>query len=326
MPNSHFTGHTVFSYDSPLGNEFSISRQSFSPEGGKGSKRIAFVAGLHGDELEGVFLCFRLIKYLRKLQENFPQAITGSIHIYPTVNPQALGNVSRFWPFFETDLNRMFGGLTGSLPSHAAKKLMEDIREQADLVVDVHSSNLHLKEAPQIRIIEGFDKKLIPLAQWTNVDVIWVHPAIPVLEYTLGYGLNRSKIPTLVVEAGTCLKLDRAISDQLFDGSVNLLCKTGILNLKLDSIPKVRQARLVNPDHVTQITARKSGLFLAQSETGVEVAKGELLGELIDPTHGTLLEKIISPIDGFLFTLRELPMTYEGAVLARIAITNPPTT
>ena len=217
----------------------------------------------------------------------------------------------------------MFGGRKGSLPSHAAETLMTDICERSDLVIDIHSSNLHLKEAPQIRIIEGFDKTLIPLAQWTNVDVIWVHPIVPIFEYTLGYGLNHSKVPALVIEAGTCLEIDNMISDQLFDGVVHLLYKMGVLNLEEEFIPKIRRPRLVNPDRVKQVTANKSGLFVTKTKIRHEVSKGEILGELIDPMRGVLLEKVVSPANGFLFTLRELPVVYEGAVLARVAMEEP---
>ena len=319
MTDSKYFGETVFSYGSPLGNEFRISRRSFSTASDKPTKRISFVAGLHGDELEGVHLCFRLFQYLTQLVKDSPHLLVGDVHIYPAVNPQALGNASRVWPFFETDMNRMFGRRVDSLPSHAADALIQDIGERSDLVVDIHSSNLHLREVPQVRIIEGFDKKLIPLAQCTNVDVVWVHPTVPVFEYTLGFGLNHSGIPALVIEAGICLKLDHRINGQLLDGAINLLCKTGVLDFDAVSIPDVRQPRLVNPDCVAQVVASRAGLFLARVKPGQEVARGELLGELVDPTEGILLEEVVSPVDGFLFTLRELPLTYEGGVLVRIA-------
>ena len=81
MCDSQFSGQTVFSYDSPLGNKLQITRQSFSEGHEYPVKRVAFLAGLHGDELEGVFLCFRLIKYLRELREISPQALAGDVHI-----------------------------------------------------------------------------------------------------------------------------------------------------------------------------------------------------------------------------------------------------
>ena len=40
---------------------------------------------------------------------------------------------------------------------------------------------------------------------------------------------------------------------------------------------------------------------------------------MVDPVQGNLVKEIVRPVNGFLFTLRELPVSYEGAVLARIA-------
>ncbi len=323
MPNDSKSQVAVLAYQSPLGHTIEIVRQTFKAASPNPIKRISFISGLHGDELEGVILCFRLLQYLRKLKETRPEVFIGEIHVYPSVNPQALSNASRFWPFFGTDMNRLFGVQSQSLPAHAADQLLQDIRFHSDLAVDLHSSNLQLWEAPQIRIIEGFDKKLISLAQWCNVDVIWVHPMTPVFEYTLGYNLNRSKIPTLVVEAGTCLRLDQEINARLFQGLIHLLCRTGILNLDPSEVPVVGVARLINPNHVAQIQAPQSGFFIRKAFPGSSLSKGDLIGELVDPVQGRLMEDIISPVDGFLFTLREMPITYEGAVLARIAFKDP---
>ena len=207
---------TVVSYKSPVGGAVEIVKQTFPAQREKPVRRISFVAGLHGDELEGVFLCHRLIQYFHSLQETEPEAFQGDIHIYPAVNPQALRASSRRWPFFSVDMNRMMGSRgESSLPAKTSQDLLEDIKSCSDLAVDFHSSNLHLLELPQIRIIEGFDKKLIPLANQCNTDLIWIHPHSPVFETTLGYNLNRKKIPTLVIETGICLRIHPDYCDQL---------------------------------------------------------------------------------------------------------------
>ena len=48
------------------------------------------------------------------------------------------------------------------------------------------------------------------------------------------------------------------------------------------------------------------------------VKKGEKLGEIIDPLEGIIKERLLSPCDGLLFTIREYPVVYEGSLLARI--------
>jgi len=310
---------TIFSIDTPHGAPFQIVRQSFSSRQGK--PRVSFLAGLHGDELEGVFLCHRLIRYLREIEAREPEAIRGTVHLYPAVNPQALGAATRLWPFFASDMNRQLGGKNGhSLPAQASQKLLDNLQRSSDYVVDLHASNLHLRELPQIRIVEEFDRKLIPLAQHTNTDLVWVHPASGVFESTFGYNLNRAKIPTLVVEAGICLRIDEALCDQLFQGMVHLLHHLGVLATR-EGAPRVKDPLLVGPAQVHQVQAERAGLFIACARLGQMVEVGDLLGEVVDAVRGEVVEEVKAPGAGLVFTLREHPVTYEGAPLARIAQT-----
>ena len=80
---------TISSYQTPLGQRVEILKQSFLPPRKRPVKRVAFVSGLHGNELEGVYICHLLVNRLKELQRIQPEAFLGEIHIYPAVNPQA---------------------------------------------------------------------------------------------------------------------------------------------------------------------------------------------------------------------------------------------
>jgi predicted deacylase len=311
--------HKIASTQNPLGGSVEIIKQTFTSVRDKPVKRISFVAGLHGDELEGVYLCHRILETLCRLKADNPHAFQGEVHVYPAVNPEALNSLTRLWPFFSMDMNRKMGEKNNaSLPAEFARSLIADLQSSSDLVVDFHASNLHLKELPQIRIIEEFDKKLIPLAGLCNMDVVWVHPFAPVFESTLGYNLNRKKIPTLVVETGICLRIHQDYCEQIFQGMMHLLKKTGVLDLD-DPSPEIKQPVLAHPKQVVLVQARHAGLFINNTPLGAHVQKGDLLGTIVDAVRGETLETVASPTDGLLFTLREQPVTCQGAPLARIA-------
>ncbi len=192
------------------------------------------------------------------------------------------------------------------------------MKSGSDLVVDFHASNLHLLELPQIRILEEFRRKLVPLATLCNMDLIWVHPSSGVFEATLGYNLNRVKIPTLVVETGICLRVHRDFQEQIFQGMLHLLRHTRIL-VPSGPAPRVKPPRLLQPSQVALAQARQAGLFLAEVKAGDTVPRGARLGELIDPVGGQVLEAVQAPCAGLVFTLRLHPLTYPGAPLARLA-------
>ena len=50
----------------------------------------------------------------------------------------------------------------------------------------------------------------------------------------------------------------------------------------------------------------------------MDIEKGTRIGKIVDPLTGEVLEEIIAPKNGFLFTLREHPIVYKGAIIARI--------
>ena len=60
---------TVASVELPIDEKLEIKKNRITPDGeltGK-EKRISIVTGIHGDELEGQFVCFEV---LRKIKEN----------------------------------------------------------------------------------------------------------------------------------------------------------------------------------------------------------------------------------------------------------------
>lgn len=44
-----------------------------------------------------------------------------------------------------------------------------------------------------------------------------------------------------------------------------------------------------------------------------------MIGEVVDAKNGKTLQEITATEDGFLFTMREHPLVYPGALLGRIA-------
>jgi uncharacterized protein len=313
------TTQTVARFQGPFGNSSEIKRRTF----GAGSQkkkgpRVSIVAGLHGNEYDGIYICNLLIQRLIRHDEQ--GSITGEINIYPVANPDAVLSGERSAPYFAEDLNRQFGSQTNTtLPGQMAQILFKDIQERSDYVFDIHASNLHLAELPQIRILEKHRRKLIPLAQMCNTDILWVHPLGPVYESTLAYNLNRNGIPALVIETGICLRIHQEYCFQILQGLLNFLRKVGCLKAQ-ENTPDFKTPQTLNPDQVVIIQAPKAGLFIPRIALGKEVQSGDWIGELIDPLSEQEPEPVFSPARGLLFTLRQHPLTRPGSTLARIAL------
>lgn len=304
---------TVAQTSLPVSESVRIRKNRLCPTGGATADmpRLCVVTGTHGDELEGQFVCCELARRIRA----HPQLLRGIVDLYPALNPLGLDTLTRGIPMFDLDMNRIFpGNDNGPMAEYLAARIMEDIRG-ADCCIDVHASNVFLREAPQVRINEESAERLMPFARQLNVDFIWVHANATVLESTLAYSLNAIDVPTLVVEMGIGLRLTREYCFQLVDGIFALLCEMGIW---AGEAPAVRTP-LESSDHsVSLIAASTPGIFVPRVPHGAHVETDQPLGDVLDPLSGTCSETVHAPTDGWLFTLREYPAVYAGSLLARI--------
>jgi hypothetical protein len=274
--------------------------------------RISIVTGIHGDELEGQYVCYELQRRINMNKEN----LNGIVDIYPAMNPLGIDSITRGIPAFDLDMNRLFpGNKDGNMTEYLAAGIMEDVAG-SDLVLDIHASNIYLTEIPQIRINELHADRLVPFAKKANVDFIWVHGASTVLEATFAHSLNSIGTPVLVVEMGVGMRLTKEYGDQLVDGIFNLMKELGIWNGK---VAKVRSPMISNnPDDVYYLNASASGLFIPEVKHGDMVSKGDLIGRIVDPLAGRILDEVRAPQGGMLFTIRDYPIVDEGSLMGRI--------
>lgn len=273
-------------------------------------KRVSIVTGIHGDELEGQYVAYELG---RILQENLA-SLKGIVDIYPGMNPMGIDSISRGIPYFDLDMNRIFpGNDDGDMNEHLASCIIKDL-EGSDLVFDIHASNIFLTEMPQIRINELHTARLLPIAKEANVDFIWIHSNATVLESTLAYSLNSRYVNTLVVEMGVGMRVTKSLGDQLVAGILNILKKMGMWEGETTPVRKP----VVASDSVHFFNAPCSGIFLKKKECGDHIEKGEAIGSIVDPLTSLVRAELISPVSGWLFTIREYPVVDQGSLAGRL--------
>lgn len=304
---------TVATVDLPVDETLTIKKRRIQPKNKtKGMKRISIVTGIHGDELEGQYVCFELA---RRIEAEY-EKLTGIVDIYPAMNPLGIDSITRGIPAFDLDMNRLFpGNIEGNMTEYLAAEMIKDV-SGSDLVIDIHASNIYLTEIPQIRINELHEKELVPYAMDANVDFVWVHGASTVLEATFAYSLNNTGTPCLVVEMGVGMRITKNYGLQMVDGIFNLMKKQGIW---AGDVPAVRKPILSkNPDDVSYLNASVGGLFIPCVQHWEKLQKEELIGQIIDPLNGNVLDEVRSPVDGILFTIREYPIVDEGSLIGRL--------
>ena len=302
---------TVISTELPVDEHLLIRKNVFS--GGEGKKRICIVTGTHGDELEGQYICYRIGEILRSA----PASLEGIVEIWPALNPLGIDSITRGIPNFDLDMNRIFpGDPDGTMAEQAAAAVVEDLTG-ADMVIDIHSSNIFLREVPQVRINEETADVLVPWARHLNTDFIWVHGAATVLEATLAHSLNIRNTPTLVVELGVGMRINHYYGKKMVLGLKNLISMMGMWNGHVDR-NLITDPIISTGDQVSFVNAPASGIFSTETHNERIVNKGDSLGQIISPLTGEVIEDVLAPCRGYLFTIRAYPVCYEGSLLARI--------
>lgn len=288
-----------------------IRKNRITGKGGNSQKRVCIVTGTHGDELEGQYVCAQTA---RILNENLDK-LDGIVDIYPAINPLGIDSITRGIPLFDLDMNRIFpGSADGTMAECLAADIISDI-SGADICIDIHSSNIYLKEIPQIRINEISRDELVPYAEMLNCDFVWIHSAATVLESTLAYSLNAVGTKTLVVEMGVGMRITKEYCRQLTAGIFNLLKNLGMWTGETESV----RAPIVSGEGTVEfINSAAYGIFVPCVEHWVDIEKGDHIGDVIDPVTGKVAERVTAPCCGRIFTLREFPIVYGGSLIARI--------
>lgn len=303
----------VTNLEMPIDEQFRIQKNHFRK--GRGKKRFCIVSGTHGDELEGQYVIYKIAEMVRK----HPECLNGTIDIYPALNPLGIDSIQRGVPAFDLDMNRIFpGNPRGSMVEKVAHDIYTDL-QGADMVIDIHSSNMFLRELPQVRISEQTAEKLVPYAKLLNVDMIWVHQAATVLESTLAHSLNSTGTPVLVAEMGVGMRINHSLCVQLFNGIVNLMHSMGVWTEPVDQ-SLIHEPIVSQGDSVDFLNATTSGIFVTEAHNGLTsiVEEDQSIGQIISPLTGEVLQEVRAPHRGILFTIRAYPVIYEGSLLARI--------
>lgn len=304
---------TIVSAQLPVDETLEIRKNRITSGHGTtlGGKRLCIVTGTHGDELEGQFVCWELNRTLR----SHPEYLHGTVDIYPAVNPLGINTMTRGIPMFDLDMNRIFpGSENGAMAEYMAAGVIADIKG-ADVCIDIHASNIYLRELPQVRVSEETAPALLPLAKLLNVDFVWVHAASTVLKSTLAHSLNAAGTPTLVVEMGVGMRITEEYGHQLIAGILNLMKRLGMWD---GPAGQVRTPTISSDGKVSFINADASGVFLPSVGHSHEVEPGQQLGVIADPMTGDTRQVLLCPARGILFTLREYPIVYEGSLIARV--------
>ncbi|MBA3898763.1 MAG: succinylglutamate desuccinylase/aspartoacylase family protein [Bacteroidetes bacterium] len=265
---------------------------------------VLFLAGMHGDEINGIEIIRNLI-----VNKTFNNLKKGTIIAIPVINIISFVYGTRSLPDGR-DLNRSFPGSEGgSLGGRIAHDLMREIIQQIDFGVDFHTGGASKSNFPQIRCVFSEPGNLELAKQFGAVFII----NSGLREQTLRKEAFRKGKKILVYEGGESSRFDRFAIDQGIKGCKRLLHAKGMLNEN----PKGDEPLIINK--TTWVRAKNSGLFHYYKTNGSQVKKNEIIGVITDP-YGEFETEIHAPVDGYIIGINNLPVINRGDAIIHIGI------
>ena len=293
----------VFSIDAPYRGRYELHRLTY----GAGGPSVAIVAGLHGNELNGIHAVNLLNKMLRV------QRPKGTVHLFPLVNTFGADQATKRWPYDDQDINHAFpGDPDGSVVQRIAHALFE--ASDADLCIDVHSGAPHVRELPQVRAPMGGEE--LALARAMKLPVVWRRPGIRLEPTGLVGAWRAAGRNALHIVGGRGITLDNRHATTMANGLANLLGHLGI-SAHMDSPMSI----IGDVTHANVETHRAScgGFFVAEVRVGDLVKPGHLLGYIQSPVGGERLDEVRALCSGVVMTVRAYPMIHAQELLVRVA-------
>lgn len=304
----------LYNLELPAGEHIKLIRNRLTPENSSqvnDLKRISIVTGIHGDEMEGQYICYELIRRIEK-DKTF---LKGIVDIYPAVNMLGLDNAIHSIPKERLDMNHIFpGSPEGTMMERIAYALTDNIAGSS-ICIDIHGSDIFSRESLQIRISEDFADRILKYARLIDANLIWKNPNPAVSASTLIHSMNCTGVPSFAVECGIGNSINRSDGNKIVDGIFNVMSEVGIWSgTRYD----VNEIPVCDDGDVDFIRAEAAGLFISDVEGFPNVNKDQVIGKIVDVMNNNVLQEIRAPHKGMLFTIREFPMVYEGALIARI--------
>lgn len=282
---------------------------------GSGEKRVAIVAGIRGDTPEGLRVAHIVSEALIPVSER----LSGTIDIYPCINPLAAEQGLRLWPFFQVDLNRRFpGNANGHPPDRVAAALVNDI-QGADVVIELRGARPGFEEIPNAMVRSGDDLAL-NIAQNANVHYVWVREPGPAAPKTFAYQFSHS----LILEGGAGNRLVHDVGQTLMNGVLNILSYLGIF--PEEELPfawaTIERPTTIVDHEILRIRTNCSGLFIPSCSINETIDEGVSIGRIIDPKLGLVREEVFTKNRSRLVAIRHHPVVSPGTVVARLIVEN----
>jgi hypothetical protein len=276
--------------------------------GKNAGKKIFILAGIHGDELNG-------IEIIRRIHEHINvKRLSGTIITVPVVNAHGVMMQTRYLSD-RRDLNRSFPGKkSGTLAARVAYTVMHEVVKHCDYGIDLHTGAVGRINMPQLRVdfsVPGSKEFALSFAAPVILDSRQ-------RDGSLREAASRLGIPVIVYEGGEALRFNELCIRGGVRGILDVLKHLKMLNA--DKTPQHPHTKAVITNTSRWLRAPASGLVEPIGELIARpVKKNQVIAHIHDPFLINPSCKVIAPFDGIVIGQALRAMTTEGDALFHVA-------
>lgn len=287
---------------------------------------VVVTANVHGDEATGVGVVHELAARLERLLTR------GSVHLYPSLNPDGLAQRTRTLPADGRDLNRVWpGDARGGPADRLAHVLWGDLCARSpDLVLDVHTdSPASIPYAIVDRVVRGASRKRrslerrgAELAAASGLTVLMEYEAARYVKFQLdqslsGAVMNELGIPAVTLEVGPRLYLDPESVRVATEAALGVLTELGLCRRPAEPHGTRLEGGPWRRDSSSRVG--QAGVFHALIRPGQPFSRGTLLAE-VRTLEGRTLERIEARHTGHVVSLPERTWVVPGVSAGTYAV------
>lgn len=276
-------------------NEYGVSSQFSVYTFGSGSPRITFTAGIHGNEVSGIYVAERLISFF---EQNPP--LKGTVKIIPRVNPAATRCMQRRSPFDGEDLNRIFPGDNGKTISHRLAAAVYEQTADAEILVDLHCCGQH--GLPYILSVYTEHERIRELVRSITMPIA-IHSGGTNGQLFIESCRKRSQAACIIeIPSGTCGgAINLRFSDVCYFGLMDMLRSQGVAAGAVEGQAPTFYGKLLD------INAQECGLWEPCLSAGAKLNAGDAVGKMNGQT-------VLAPASGLLMSIMPCGYYYDEAV------------
>ncbi len=272
--------------------------------GAEDGARVFVTAAIHGDELNGIEVCRRLLDLLD------PAALRGSIVVVPIVNVLGVQFGSRYLPD-RRDLNRSFpGSHGGSMAARIARLVTEEVITGSDAGIDLHTAANHHTNVHQVRIAD--DERALELAITFGAPFVMHAPlragSLRAVALDLG-------VPVLTFEGGQPLRFDEDVIDVALRGILRVLARLDMV----DGAPEPAATDPMVLEASRWLRAERGGVLELHVGAGDLVQAGQPLWTTTSPL-GAERASVAAETEGYIIGATTLPLVQPGQALLHVAL------